>query len=326
MKRNFLRILALSLFLNLGNAQEDALPVSTVYATQGNVARRQSLDEAEMQAAVQAAREEKALKAAMATYSQPRQVITTPAQFLAANPPRVPAAADGEGDLSGVVVKKEEEVPEFEPVPGTNGPGASSPDPAPVRTALPVKAGFFEKLKVKNRRKDSGFAENPYVLEQPAAQESISNTVGGASGVSEHSSKKDPFGGIFKRGKSSPAPASVPPGEVVGTPSAITTAPEEMSLGSGPREANTDIVAAPAVTGTGAPAPTGTSIFVPRSGGTLSGEPASLKSTADADVGGVLVSIRQGTRVGILSERGGIATIQLPDHRIGKIKASTLAR
>lgn len=279
-----------------------------------------------MKAAVQAAREEKALKAAMATYSQPRQVITTPAQFLAANPPRVPSAASGEGELSGFVVKKNEEVPEFEPVPGTSVPEASSPNAATVQTALPAKVGFFEKLKAKNRRKDSAFAENPYAMEQPASPESISNSVESGSGESEQSARKDPFGGLFKRVKPHPAPAISAPVEMPGTSAAVPSVPEDVSVGSGAREANTGNITAPGVPNSAESAPTEASIFVPRASGTLSGELASLKSTADADVGGVLVSIREGTQVGILSERGGIATIQLPDHRIGKIKASTLAR
>ncbi len=320
MERKLLLSLQLSLFLTLGNAQEDALPVSTVYATQGNVARRQSLEEAEMQAAVLAARQDKALKAAMATYSQPQQVITTPAQFLAANPPRVPVAAGGEGDLSGFIVKKNDEVPEFDPVSGANDTAVPPLQNPPVQNGAPAKVGFFEKFKAMNRRKVTGNPENPYAAEQPAPPESVANM---GEAVAGNPVKKEAFGGLFKRGKSRPSTAhSV---EEVGAPP-VTPVPDGLLVGTGTTVSGPANVTAPSVPNAQTMPQPETSIFIPRQTGTLSGELASLKSTTDADVGGVLVSIREGTQVGILSERGGIATIQLPDQRIGTIKSNLLAR
>jgi len=320
MKRKFLLPLQLSLFLTLGNAQEDALPESTVYATQGNVARRQSLDESEMQAAVQAARQDKALKAAMAAYSQPQQVITTPAQFLAANPPRVPVATGGDGDLSGFIVKKNDEVPEFEPVSGASDTPIPPLQNAPAPNGEPAKVGFFEKFKAMNRRKSTGNPENPYAMEQPAPPESVANM---GEAVAGNPVRKEAFGGLFKRGKSKPSAA--PAVEEIGATS-VTTFPDGLSIGSAAPVIDPGNVTAPSVPNTQGMSQPETSIFIPRQAGTLSGELASLRSTVDADVGGVLVSIREGTQVGILSERGGIATIQLPDQRVGTIKSNALAR
>jgi len=308
MKTTFHLLLALALIVTLGNAQEDALPVSTVYATQGNVATRQSRDEADMQAAVQAARQEKALKAAMAAYTQPRQVITTPEQFLAANPPRVPAAPNGEGDLSGFMVKKDDEVPEFEPVSGGAGSRGPLLSAVPIEAEPAGKAGIFDWLKPK--KQSASPAPAPNTLEADPGSSPVERP------------KKGPFAALFKRGDVAPSPASGenserPPGTEVSNGLATTTAEtavsgERVSAPAPPIDSGTD--------------DTTTSIFVPRQPVVPSGGSARLKKASEANVGGVLVSIREGTQVGILSERGGMATIQLPDQRVGTIKSSTLAR
>lgn len=311
--------MALALFLTVGNAQENTLPVSTVYATQGNVARRQSLEELEMLAAVQAAREKKALMAAMASYSMPQQVITTPEQFLLANPPRVPAPRNEDGDSADSMVKKTEEVPAFDSAPGAGRSPAPPRNGAPAPEAPPAKVGFLDLLKGMNRKKDSDGGVNPYVLDKPAPMESTTDPSLAESGAPKPPASTDAVGGIFKRGGGNPT--SMDAGEGGGALPAGSI-PEVPPLGSDSQATNPGEGTVPSASEM---PPQDAPIFR-RQTGTVSGELASLKATAEADVGGVLVSVWEGTQVKVLSQSEGIATIQLPDQRIGTIKASALAR
>ncbi len=308
---------AVSFFFVLGNAQDGALPTSTIYATQGvsRHGRRSTRQKCSKRFRL---RQEKALKAAMAAYSPQQQVITSTAQFLAANPPRVPMPKPGEGGDGGDDdMRRTTEVPEFDPIPqsGRENPAAVIDDSA---LALPTrKAGLFERMKSKSR--NSAFATttnatsagvNPYAIEQPASPDSISNS--SSRGATGNGGGLARFFGMRKRGDVTVDAGSLPAVEL----------PDRGPGGSaGAPPAGTDL---PGV----AVAPVGSesSIFVPRQPVSVSGEPATLKMTVDADVAGVLVSLREGTMVGILSERGGIATIQLPDQRVGTLKSSVLAR
>lgn len=320
MKRHFYPSLALSLFLSLGNAQDNTLPVSTVYATQGNAAKRQSLEEVEMQAAIQAAREKKALMAAMSAYAMPQQVITTPAQFLLANPPRVPAAPNEGESAGGSIEKKNDEVPMFEPAPGV---GNSSTPPIKVAPTPAPKVGLFDLLKAKNRKNASVADGNPYAMEQPSPPESISNTSEVSQGAPVQTAPNEPVGGIFKRGDSMPGTT---PSRDDSDSLPVAPASDATTVGSVNQGGNGGGETAPSTpSGAGMTQPDAP-IFIRRQSSSLSGETASLKSTAEAEVGGVMVSVWEGTEVKVLSKNGGMATIQLPDQRVGTINASALAQ
>ena len=124
MKNNRTLCIGLPFFLTLCNAQDDAAltgaatttPAETAvamgYAAQGNVAMNEALRKAELQAALQKAREKRATQQAMVNYVQKPEPITTAEQFLAAHRPPMPRSS---GPSEAAVASRQRSyVPEFE--------------------------------------------------------------------------------------------------------------------------------------------------------------------------------------------------------------------
>ncbi|NLT70623.1 MAG: hypothetical protein GXX91_08000 [Verrucomicrobiaceae bacterium] len=272
----------------LGNAQDDAAPVSVPaamgYAAQGNVEMNQARHEAEMESAVRTARERKALKEAMAGYARKPTDITTAEQFLSANRP--PASPPREGDAETSPVKTSTYVPRFETTAsGVNSSAASSAAGSGAGTPTAVaadlaeeKRGLFSFLRPKRNRSeetDSDPGSRPPPSDYPtpatapvvgAATESGETEVGEAiatATVSDGSSDENP--GFLRRllgigKKDTPPPVTVPapldPG--AGQPSLEAAAPVPDTSSPGTPTEPTErleIPSAPAFNGTSSAPP-----------------------------------------------------------------------
>lgn len=216
------------------------------YAAQGNVAMNKTLHEAELQRAAHASRQQKALKEAMAAYTQRPQTITTAEQFLAANRP--PAMPPREGDAGMSPVRTSTYVPEFETTTSRvnrSGSGTSGPSTMPGTAALPErKPGLFDFFKSKKSAPtavDPG--ANPYTLDATAPPASSyvqpgaagAPVGGGAPPMVDQSeaiaaatvspaaaeAKPDFFGRLFGKGKKNSAAEVVFP-----APDTVGSAPE----------------------------------------------------------------------------------------------------
>lgn len=223
------------------------------YAAQGNVAMNKAQHEAELQRAAQVSRQQKALKEAMAAYTQKTQPITTAEQFLAANRPPAMPPREGDGGMSPV--RTSTYVPEFQTTGSRvnrSGEGTSAAPPAMSGTALPErKPGLFDFFKLKKSAPaavDPG--PNPYTLDapapppagyvQPAAAGEATTGSGPAPMVDQSEAiaaatvsappeeKPDFFSRLFGKGKKSSAsetsvPAPAP--DVVGAAPAVSDEP-----------------------------------------------------------------------------------------------------
>ena len=149
-------VVAISLFCNFGNAQDGVAPVSTSYAVQGSLATSRAQNDADMQRALQRARETKALKDSMVAYAPTQRYYPVEDQLraasLTANRPAVPTPASLGGGLSAsipvkVVKAPTPEIPEFEK---PSNPSQQQAAPAQVSgelTELPSKKnGLLDRL------------------------------------------------------------------------------------------------------------------------------------------------------------------------------------
>ncbi len=172
----------------------------------------------------------------------------------------------------------------------------------------------------------------------PAAREAAIETA--TSGTAE-AKKPSLFGRLFSKDKEAapaPAPVAPTPYPAPGGSPALAPAPTEVAGGiptppsfddSAPAKP-APMPAAPAA----APAPaeaTGSdaapaSIFVDRSRPAASAPSASVLTTTQATVSGVLVRLYEGTEVSVLERNGSMARVRLPDGREGTIAASALSR
>ncbi len=275
-------MVAVTLFTSLGNTQDDAAAVPTGgvssegvamgYAAQGNVAMSKAQHEADLQRAALAARQEKALKAAMASYAQTPPPITTAEQFLAVNRP--PAGPPREGDFALSPVKTSTYVPEFQTPSGSVNSSGVAPQ---TTTASPGrKPGLFDLFKSKKSSPtavDTG--TNPYTAEAlapPAASDeqpsvAAAPVTGGEAPMVDQSeaiaaatvfpapteAKPDFFGRLFGKGKKAePAVAVAPAPDSVGT---VTGAPAEPSATVAAATEATGIPTPPAFTDGATPPP-----------------------------------------------------------------------
>jgi hypothetical protein len=197
-----------------------------------------------------------------------------------------------------------------EPAPGAIGsatttaaPAAPAPDMAPVDPAAREEAIETATTGTLEEKKPSLFGRL-FSKEKEAAPAPapVAPTPYPAPGGSPAPAPADVAGGIpTPPSFEDPAPAK--PAPMPAAPAAAT-APTE-ATGSG---------AAPA------------SIFVDRSRPAASAPSASVLTTTQATVSGVLVRLYEGTEVSVLERNGSMARVRLPDGREGMIAASALSR
>ena len=238
--------------------------------------------------------------------------------------------------LFGLFKTKEKE-PEFSggsstmPLP----PAAAYPEPAPGgigSTSAPAPA--------------PGTASDMAPVDPAAREEAIETATTGTP----EEKKPSLFGRLFSKDKEpasapapvaptpypapggSPAPAPAPaPTEVAG---GIPTPPSFDDPAPAMPAAPSSAPAAPAAPPTAPPAPAAkpgsdaapASIFVDRSRPAAAAPSASVLTTTQATVSGVLVRLYQGTQVSVLERNGSMARVRLPDGREGTIAASALSR
>lgn len=348
--------LAVSSFITIGNSQDageaPATPITNFYGSQGNVATNRTLLDSEMNRAVEEARQKKALMAAMAAQSQAQQPVATNAEsFLAANKPNWPTPPPSE---SGPL---ESPPRSYAPpsVPNYTQPAtiAAGPDFEPA-----AKPGLFSRLLKKDEGEDD-FTNNPYISPPPAAtyqntppslpepppvspEEMAARDAAMLNSVSAPEAVELPgqeekggfFGKLFKRSRSETAPAdSIPvPAQQADLPpemAEVPALPEEPANAPIPEPAPFETAAAtpppvpaPATAPSSAPVD---DIFSRRtSGDSSTSDTATVTSEAQAEVGGVLVTLYEGTSVGVISRDGGTTKIRLKDQRVGTIKSSVL--
>jgi hypothetical protein len=235
--------------------------------------------------------------------------------------------------LFGLFKTKEKE-PEFSggssamPLP----PAAAYPEPAPGgigSTSAPAPA--------------PGTAPDMAPVD-PAAREAALETA--TTGPADEK-KPSLFGRLFSKDKDAtpaPAPAAPSPYPAPGAAPAPAPAPAPTETAGGiPTPPSFDDPApatpaappsAPAAPPTAPPAPAAkpgsdaapASIFVDRSRPAAAAPSASVLTTTQATVSGVLVRLYQGTQVSVLERNGSMARVRLPDGREGTIAASALSR
>lgn len=159
MKNKRTLCIGLPFFLSLCNAQDDAAltgvatttPAETAvamgYAAQGNVAMNEALRKAELQAALQKAREKRATQQAMVNYVQKPEPITTAEQYLAAHrPPMSRSSGPSEAADSS---RQRTYVPEFE---AQTGRADSAANTSSESTPAARKPGLFDRFKWKKSK------------------------------------------------------------------------------------------------------------------------------------------------------------------------------
>lgn len=348
---------AVSSFVAIGNAQDAGVtPTTNVYGTQGNVATNRSLLQAEQDRATEAARQKKALMAAMAAQSMaaaPRP--TTAAEFLAANKPNWPTPPPTNPDLTGASSpafgERRERIAPTLPDPQSR-PSAPVPQFDPPR-----KPGLLDKLK--SRGSDEADFVNPYESVPAATYEDSSSTPPepvtmspeeaaardeammdsvsspGAVEMPGREEKSGLFGKLFNRNRDEasepeliPSPAPDPqvdlPPEMVEAPAT----PEERVDAPIPEPEpfeTAEVAPEPAPAPATVPTAPVADIFSRRANADMAaGETATVATDVQADVGGVLVTLYEGTQVGVISRDGGTAKIRLKDQREGTVSASAL--
>lgn len=364
MKKALFWILGISCFAALGNGQDDAVattPPPNGWGVQGNVAWTKAQHAAELEKAALAARQQKALKEAMGSYSRAAPPIMTAEQFLAANRP--PASASPPlGDSAPVnLARRQEYVPAFESTPARAGRG--EPSTASVQAAsgsstvdLPQKRFGLRDLfrgKEKGANEISGdLPPNPYVdsppipastyptpletvvppaadsseMAPPAADAINEATLGTLEGPGPE--KPSFFGRLFGKNKSETPgiptePAAPAPVEGAALPSMLAEAGGE--AGDGVPAPPTEMAPAGPARSTPQAGEEG-GIFVSRGAEPAGGNSATVLATTQATVAGVLVRLYEDTPVTVLERSGSEVRIRLADGREGIIAASALSR
>jgi hypothetical protein len=167
-----------------------------------------------------------------------------------------------------------------------------------------------------------------------------SNAVAAATEGAPAAEKPSLFGRLFGKSKTS-APSAMPDPSLSspGMPSSPPLPPptegpassDPVGIPSPPSfSAPPAPASAPAASPAPAPATGGsgeeTSIFVRREGGGGAGSGATVLTTAQATVAGVLVKLYEGSSVTVLERSGSMARIRLSDGREGTVAASALSR
>lgn len=352
-------VVAVSSIVVIGNAQDTGegtevptVPTSNLYGSQGNVATNRALHEAELNRAAEAARQKKALMSAMAAQSMAAAPRPTSAEaYLAANKPNWPTPPPSSGpDIttasSQAFGDRRERI------------APTLPDPSGQPSALvpqfeQEKPGLFDRLRRNSNSSDS--AQNSFepvpassyeVMASPeptlvgaedavAGDEAMRESVAAPETVEMPGSERSSgfLGKLFGRDRgtgstseSIPAPAPEPqvdlPPEMAEAPalpepSADAPIPEPEPFETAAVEPQPAPEPAP-------PAPVA-DIFTRRANADMgTTETATVTAEVQADVGGVLVTLYEGTKVGVISRDGGTAKIRLQDQREGTVKASAL--
>lgn len=294
MTARFLPFVALSILCNFGTAQDNLVPLNPGYGVQGSLAVTRAQNEADMQLALQRARETRALKESMSAYPLTRPIHTTSEQFLAANRPAPPLPPSGGAVTSTAPVERVPEVPYFEkPV------EFPSPEPAPVSSEMPVpppsREGLLDRL-FNKREKD-------------APEPALSNS---QLPVGSDLPPAPPAAPAMDPVVSSPSPDRIPE-----PPSFRETAPPPQA--EEPAMAEKPILPTPPE-----PVEEVAPIFKRRATASGAGEIAAVMVESEANVSGVLVRLYKGDQVNVLSRNGSEATIRLADQRVGTINAGVL--
>lgn len=355
MKPQFWTILAVSYFTTLGNGQDGALAPTIVRGgsgpgVQGSVGWTQAQQEAELARAALAARQKKALMGAMASLSHKPPVITSAEQYLQVYRPAVASSPVGSA-LTAEAVRSSHYVPAFETGETVaSGEGrASATGPAPA-VGLPArKTGLFALFQSKEsgiggdllknpepsgEAGSAAFGVEPPVVgpnsgsESPPTEVAVSNE--SAPSVDLPTEKPTFLGRLFGKSKAS---GSLPMPDPGGSTPPVIASPEWPPSTVDP--VSTDIPAPPSFSAEApapAPAPAASgsdeesSIFLKRPRNTDSGTRATVMTTSQATVSGVLVRLYEGSSVSVLERSGSMARIRLADGREGTVAASALSR
>ena len=345
--------MAISSFITIGNAQDAGevpiTPATNFYGSQGNVATNRSLLDSELNRAAEAARQKKALMAAMAAQSPAQHpVYTTAEDFLEANKPNWPTRPPGESGSYDSPARSYA-------TPSTQNYTRPATSAAVPEFGPSSKPSFFDRL----LKKDSGgddFTSNTYDSPPPAAtyensppslpeppamspeemaarDSAMLEAVAASEAVDPPGQEKKGglFGKLFKRNRSEAAPpASIPepapqadlPSEMVETPVTNGESANAPIPDPEPFETAAAAPSAPAPEPTTAPV---ADIFSRRaSAESATSSTATVASDSQVEVGGVLVTLYEGTAVGVISQDGGTTKIRLQDQRVGTIKSSEL--
>jgi hypothetical protein len=297
MTARFLPLVALSSLCNFGSAQDNVVSLNPGYGVQGSLAVTRAQNEADMQRALQRARETRALKEAMAAYAPTRQIPSTPAQFLTANRPAPPLPQSGGAVTSIAPVERVPEVPYFEkPVEFPSPEPAPSPSPVSIETPSPPasRGGLLDRL---------------FKREKEAPETASSNSQ------------------LPLRGELPPAPPvapAVPPTVSSPSPDRIPEPPSFRETAPSPRAGEPSMAEKPILSSPPEPEEEIAPIFQRRVAPSAAGETATVTVESEATVSGVLVRLYKGDQVRVLSRNGSEATIRLADQRVGTINAGVL--
>lgn len=266
------------------------------WGVQGNLAWTKAQHEAELEKAALAARQKKALMQSMASVAHRPPTITTAEQFLEVHRPAAPRSPEGSGG-SAPITRSNPYVPQFENTAARTGRGETSGAPAPPAPAVTVpekKPSLLGRLFAKEKEAPPApapVAPAPYPAPGGTPAPPAAPTEA-AAGIPAPPSFDDPA-------PAKPAPMSPAP-----MPPAPAAAPAP--------EAGSEAGSA--------------SIFVDRSRPATPAPSASVLTTTQATVSGVLVRLYEGTEVSVLERNGSMARVRLPDGREGTIAASALSR
>lgn len=336
------------------------------WGVQGNTAWTQAQHRAELEKAALAARQKKAMMESMASVAIKPPTITTAEQYLEYYKPATPRSPAGSGMSTEAIRSNSyvPEFQNNARTGGGNAPSNPAP-PATVTTPEKKSLFGLFKSKEKEPDFSSGPTANPYsnplppsaaypepapggigstpppaapaAAMAPADPAAVENSLETATAGAPEAKKPSLFGRLFSKEKETAPPAAVAPPTpypAPGTTPAPAAAPAQPSgIPSPPSFDGPAPAAAPAP----APAPAapaaseggesgGASIFVNRSRPEAAGQTASVLSTTQATVSGVLVRLYEGTQVSVLERSGSMARVRLPDGREGTIAASALSR
>ena len=346
-------MLALAYLPILGNGQDGALPPTVVQnapGIQGNVAWTQAQRDAELDQAAAVARQKKAVMESMLTQVQRPPVITSAEQYLAVYRPAAPRSPQGSGP-SPEAVRSNAYVPSFESSASRTGSGQGTTPPAARPDLSQKKGGLFSLFKAREKEPEmapdllpppSSYPEHP-VGESMNASPRVEDTssLDSATQGGAEPAKSSIFGKLFSREKSASPPLTdrqtlsspaieSPPGTGMPSVQSASDAPATSGDPVGiPDSPSFDAPAAPArtVSDSENPSESGNApIFSRRSAATGGGPSASVLSSTQATVGGVLVRLYEGTQVTVLERSGSMARIRLADGREGTIAVSALSR
>jgi len=349
MKPRLWTLLLVSHFTLLGNGQDGALSPTIVRGdsgprVQGSVGWTQAQNEAELASAALVARQKKALMGAMASLSQKPPVITSAEQYLQVNRPAMPRSSVGSAPAPQTA-RSDHDVPAFKAggtaVAGEEGTSATSPAPS---VGLPgKKTGLFALFQSKEDGTSGGLLRNPELSDEPSAAggdieppaaspDPASETTSTQAAVTNEAAvtldspmERPPFfGRLFGKSKVSESfPISDPSGS---TPPVVAGLNPPLPTAA---PVSNDVLAptlavAPAPMARGSDG--GSSIFLKRPPSLDSGARATVLTTSQATVSGVLVRLYEGSSVSVLERSGSMARIRLADGREGTVAASALSR